>query len=160
MRSLILPIMFLLVLLSSQCVEGGEEAREEVREESVRYCDKVFDLLDRTDESWGRCRWSDSLSPDSLTDCEGGLECEGECVPWSDWCPPQPGSTTVWRCGGLLSSPELCSHSAFWSGRPCGAPGSRCRGWWPGQCSQPGTVTHSVRKYLEIFQTENILNLN
>ena len=64
---------------------------------TVHYCDKVFDLPDRTDESWSRCRWSDSLSPGSLTDCEGGLECEGECVHWSDWCPPQPGSSTVWR---------------------------------------------------------------
>ena len=132
MRSMI-PIVFLLVSLSSQAEEG------------VRYCDKVFDLVDRTDESWARCRWSDSLSPGSLTDCEGGLECEGECVPWSDWCPPQPGSTTVWRCGGLLSSPELCSNSATWSGRPCGATGSRCTGWWPGQCSQPGTtVTQKI----------------
>ena len=65
MRSLI-PIVFLLVSLSSQWVEAEEEAREE----TVRYCDKVFDLVDRTDESWARCRWSDSLSPGSLTDCE------------------------------------------------------------------------------------------
>ena len=107
-------------------------------EETVQYCDKVFQLTDRSDESWTRCRWSERLDPASLTECDGGLECEGECVPWSHWC--SPGSSKEWRCGALLSSPEVCSHSALWSGRPCGAPGSRCTGWWPGQCSLPGTV--------------------
>ena len=135
--------------------EAGEEAMEEAEDETVRYCDKVFDLLDRTDESWARCRWSERLSPGRLTDCEGGLECEGECVPWPHWCPAQPGSSLVWRCGGLLSSPELCSHSAFWSARPCGQL-ARCTGWWPGQCPMPGNNTQSVsqseniRKYLEL----------
>ena len=145
-------------------VEVEEEVEVEVEEvevEGVHYCDKVFELPDRTDESWARCRWSESLSPGSLTECEGGLECEGDCVPWTDWCSARPGSTTEWRCGGLLSSPEVCSHSDFWSARPCGQPGqpaARCTGWWPGQCSSSGTVTQSGRKYLEIFQTENIFN--
>ena len=139
--------VLLLVSLSSETLE---EAREEAREEegTVRYCDKVFDLPDRTDESWGRCRWSESLNPASLTECEGGLKCSGECVPWQDWCSAQ-GSSTVWQCGSLLSSPQVCGLSAFWSGRPCGAPGepggSRCTGWWPGQCSTSGTVCHSVK---------------
>ena len=144
MKSLALSILLLLVPQPAQS------------EEAVQYCDKVFQLTDRSDESWARCRWSESLSPGSLTECEGGLECGGDCVPWADWCPPRPGSTREWRCGGLLSSPELCSHSDFWAARPCGGehqgqPGARCKGWWPGQCSFSGTVTQSVRKYLEIF---------
>ena len=153
MLTLSLSVLLLLSLSSQTEVEAREE--EEVEVATVHYCDKVFDLPDRTDESWARCRWSESLSPGSLTECEGGLECGGDCVPWADWCPPRPGSTREWRCGGLLSSPEVCSHSDFWAARPCGEqqgqPGARCTGWWPGQCSFSGTVTQSVRKYLEIF---------
>ena len=106
----------------------------------VIYCDKKFDLLNRTDESFERCRWLERISPSDLSECEGGLECDGECVPFSDWCRPTTGSRS-WRCGALLYSPELCGNKTFWSGRECGEREGRCTGWWPGQCSPPGGCT-------------------
>ena len=114
----------------------------QARADGVRYCNKVFELLDRSDESVARCRWLErergGLTSSQVRLCDGGLECEGECVPWQDWCSPHQGSTTQWRCGALLSSPGLCSNSTFWSGQPCPAPSHRCAGWWPGQCSEAG----------------------
>ena len=111
----------------------------------LRYCNKVFDLLDRSDESVGTCRWLErqSISTSQLRPCEGGVECEGECVPWSDWCSPEQGSSTARRCGALLSSPRVCQDQTFWAGQPCPASSHRCTGWWPGQCSQAGDCRDS-----------------
>ena len=61
----------------------------------VRYCDRVYDTLNRSldrytistlstniylprsDEAWSACRWLevDTVTPDQLTECAGGLSC-------------------------------------------------------------------------------------
>ena len=74
----------------------------------------------------------EGISCSQLISCQDGLECEGECVPWSDWC--QEGSSRELRCGSLVSSPRLCQSVTFWATKPCPAHHQRCTGWWPGQC--------------------------
>ena len=109
-------------------------------EADVRYCDRKFDLVNRSDESFERCRWLETMTTSGLSPCEGGVECEGECVPFSEWCTPHTGSLVGWRCGGLVYSPRGCGNETFWRGRLCSDSGQRCSGWWPGQCRQPGSV--------------------
>ena len=119
----------------------------QARSDRVRYCNKIFELEDRSDESLARCRWLEreggGLDSSQVRLCDGGLECEGECVPWQDWCSPSQGSSSLWRCGALLSSPLLCSNRTFWSGLPCPASSHRCSHWWPGQCSEAGQCRDS-----------------
>ena len=35
----------------------------------LRYCDKVFDLLNRTDESFSTCHWQDTGNVSDLDTC-------------------------------------------------------------------------------------------
>ena len=64
-------------------------------EADVRYCDRKFDLVNRSDESFERCRWLETMTTSGLSPCEGGVECEGECVPFSEWCTPHTGSLII-----------------------------------------------------------------
>ena len=151
----------------------------------VRYCDRVYDTLNRSldrypqylstlstniyparsDEAWSACRWLevDTVTPDQLTECAGGLSCgsvayksistlylfiyviyRGECVPYSEWCSPATGSRVLHSCGAILYSPQLCRNSSLWAARLCegavppqreaASRARRCSGWWPGQC--------------------------
>ena len=102
----------------------------------TRYCNKVFDLIDRTDESYENCRWLDvnTVSIGDLSQCDGGVICDRECVPYHLWCDPDSGTPEVTTCGAIIYSPDICRNRTFWAEIPCGGRGSRCGGWWPGQC--------------------------
>ena len=107
----------------------------------LRYCDKVFDLLNRTDESFSTCRWLEAGHVSELGPCTGGVTCGEECVPYHLWCKPEHGTPHVTRCGARLYSPDTCRNGTFWSRHPCDqdpdtarSRGRRCSGWWPGEC--------------------------
>ena len=101
---------------------------------AVRHCNRQFDWINRTDESFENCRWLDSVNtngkylvlgasqvdlvPD-LSDCEAGVECGGECVGLSVWCHPLTGAGHRTRCGALLHSPSICTNQTFWSSKTC-----------------------------------------
>ena len=98
--------------------------------------------MPRSDEAWSACRWLevDTVTPDQLTECAGGLNCgsvphkylsistlylfiyviyRGECVPYSEWCSPATGSRVLHSCGAILYSPQLCRNSSLWAARLC-----------------------------------------
>ena len=98
----------------------------------VLYCDKEYQLWDRSDEAGCRYHDYDTGVLARYEECEGGLVCDGECVPYHAWC--QAGTQERTRCGALLYHHTVCRNTSFWAGRPCGKNGTRCTGWWPGQC--------------------------
>ena len=124
----------------------------------VRFCDKVFQFLNRTDESEQICRFQESsqitdqssllASSEECVDGKSrpGLTCETECVPFQDWCDPDRGTEVVTRCGALLYQASVCRNGSFWDGKPCGRKGRRCTGWWPGQCDIVGGAGTGLRK--------------
>ena len=107
----------------------------------LRYCDKVFDLLNRTDESFSTCHWGDTGHVSDLESCPGGVTCGGECVPYHMWCKPEHGTPNLTQCGSLLAAPDTCLNATFWRHFPCDEDpdldrslARRCSGWWPGEC--------------------------
>ena len=85
----------------------------------LRYCDRVFDLLNRTDESFSTCHWQDTGHVSDLDTCPGGVTCRGQCVPYHLWCKPDHGTPHVTQCGSLLSAPDTCLNKTFWRHQPC-----------------------------------------
>ena len=112
----------------------------------VRYCDRIYQLLNRTDESEKNCRFQEALSTPALDivlnnanecdDIEGnaGLICDEECISFRDWCNPEKGTGRITKCGAFLYHKSVCRNNTFWNGKTCGLRGQRCSGWWPGQC--------------------------
>jgi len=47
----------------------------------------------------------------SMKPCSGGMLCQEECVPFSDWC--SPGTERRWKCGALLQSYSICRFEYF-----------------------------------------------
>ena len=106
LRLIAMPLLLLLLLLLPSTSP------------TVLYCDGVYQLADRTDESEASCLWSSQWMEQELEqdleECRGsqmeeGLFCRGECVPYRDWC--SPGTQVIALCHLLLviclSSPAI-----------------------------------------------------
>ena len=108
----------------------------------VKYCDGVYQLINRSDESEQVCGVEDTVLGESkvnlnlhspcLSD-EEGLLCADECIPYQSWC--SSGTEFITNCGLYLQSPSVCRNNTFWESKTCGKEGKRCTGWWPGECN-------------------------